>query len=189
MGSQLAKKPTTNGTNKVNEHKNGVGNVHHLLERFERTDRPKAMKKKREKTLSASKIDKSIGTDNGLLSSSASVRHLVVRSGSTKIDSLSHDGVIHCYREDTPSKDALELREACIRRGIVSAEFHPDYVPWANPLESLQLASSDREDSPPVEPTVVDQMSEEKQQQQDSVEVQAEEHVANELVVPSNTPN
>jgi hypothetical protein len=67
-------------------------------------------------------IDKYTSTDGGVVSSSAYIKHLVSGSGrQLSLDSLNPQGNSR-RQSETPSKDVLEFRDACIRRGIISPE-------------------------------------------------------------------
>ncbi|CAF2412220.1 unnamed protein product [Rotaria sp. Silwood2] len=88
----------------------------------------KMFKKKTErnsdKKSSHAKVDKYTSTDGGIISSSSScIKQLV---GDSKCNNVSYD--VHSvemdstYQSETPSKDILEFRDACVRRGIISSE-------------------------------------------------------------------
>lgn len=126
MGGKLGKAQQTINSMKINGQVNGVATKKHR-DLQESNGSAKLMKKRKEKTLSKGQMDKSTSTDGGVVvPSSSTVKNLV---GYVTQDNISHDAFT-CQRNGshssgTPSRDVLELRDACFRRGIITAEFRP----------------------------------------------------------------
>ena len=126
MGGKLGKAQQTINSMKITGQANGVATKTHR-DHQDSNGSAKLMKKKKEKTSSNGQVDKSTSTDGGVVvPSSSTVKHLV---GYVTQDNLSHDAFMcqsNCsHSSETPSRDVLELRDACFRRGLISAEFHP----------------------------------------------------------------
>ena len=119
MGGKLTKL-SQNETAKTSSLDWSQTNGHH--------DTPEKNLKKKKKISSSSssskKVDKSTSIDVGLISpSSSTIKYLVGSSGHPIPENLSYDTYpSHSTAADHPSQDVLELRDACIKRGIISPE-------------------------------------------------------------------
>ncbi|CAF3414733.1 unnamed protein product [Rotaria sp. Silwood1] len=127
MGAKLGKRKSVLVSEKTNEQEKSVfttSNNHidgttTLEKMFKKTT-----EKNSDKKSSNPKVDKYTSTDGGIISSSSScIKQLI---GSAKYNNRTSD--VHTAETNsinqsgTPSKDVLEFRDACVRRGIISPE-------------------------------------------------------------------
>ena len=141
MGGKLGKAQQTMNSQKITGQTNGVATNNHREHRSS-GDSSKLLKKKKEKTVSKDLVDKSTSTDgSAVVPSSSAIKHLV---GYTTHDNLSHDAFTCQFNDshssETPSRDVLEFRDACYRRGIISVQFHPVQLIAPEQEEQLQAA-------------------------------------------------
>ncbi len=136
MGAILGKSKSVPISQKANGQENEVFTAanHHsdgttTLERKIKKKKEKISSKKSTDTM----VDKFTSTDGSVISPSSStyIKHLVSGPGYNR---SSYDAQITATNHsETPSKDVLELRDACIRRGIFSPETISGTIP--TPIE------------------------------------------------------
>jgi hypothetical protein len=127
MGAILGKSKSVPNLEKVNGHEKEVMmNSNNHIDGT--TTLGKKIKKKKERISNRKsldlKVDKYTSTDGSVISSSSSsyIKQLVNGSG---YNNVSYDDQINLINQsEIPSKDVLELRDACIRRGIISPEMN-----------------------------------------------------------------
>jgi hypothetical protein len=122
-------------------------------------------KKKREKSMSTCKADKSTSTDGEIIApSSSTIKYLIGQSSYAMHDSLSYDTleghVNGNHLLDSPSKDVLELRDACVRRGIISPECHSMHRLISYEDEQSRTNVTLNTCEPPMIETIVEPMTE-----------------------------
>jgi hypothetical protein len=141
MGSQLGKSKSVSISGKTSGQEKAViitSNGTTSNEGIKQVE--KKIKKDKKKNfynkLSKTNVDKGTNTDGYVISPSSTIKRLVGASGCVVHDNLSYDAhstqEYSGYRCETPSKDVLELRDACVRRGIISAETISVTVPISN---------------------------------------------------------
>ncbi|CAF1504457.1 unnamed protein product [Adineta ricciae] len=138
MGAILGKSKSSSSTagttvSKVNGHKKETLDIYTHQNGKTGTLEKKSQKKEliKKKKSTDEMIDKCTGTDGEVISSSAYIRRLVTANGCyISNDSLNGQGISR-RPSDTPSKDVLELRDACIRRGIITPETSIATLPTA----------------------------------------------------------
>jgi len=125
MGAVVSKSKSVLLSEKANGHAKEVkidSNNHNMdgTTTLERKLKKKKEKISNKKSLDV-KADKYTSTDgNAISTSSAYIKQLVRSSGSNYHLYDTQGNLIN--QSETPSQDVLELRNACIRRGIISAE-------------------------------------------------------------------
>jgi hypothetical protein len=142
MGATLSKGKSLSILNKVNRQEKELIDGTTTLEK-------KIKKKKGKLSIQKSlgiKVDKYTTTDGNAISSSSSssayIKQLVNGSGSNH----------HLYDSQysgTPSKDVLELRDACIRRGIISPELNTITL-LTLPIEQENIIEQSPDEIPPA---------------------------------------
>ena len=159
MGAIMGKSksvPISNGATKTTTRSNGTSKFNgHLLQAGSKLKKPMATKGKPSK----GKVDQSTSTDGVFVSSPSvpCIRQLVTGSNVSGV----------------PSKDVLDLRDACIRRGIISAECNVVRVSVASEGDEQQAVSVTVVEESVQEitlPTVTNMDSVDVEQQQDNVE-------------------
>lgn len=115
----------------------------------------KKSKTKKEKASSVKRVDKSTSIDIDIITaSSATIKYLVGSAGHPIPDNLSCDAFSgHSAAADHPSKDVLELRDVCIKRGIVSPEYYSMYRSASKDEVRLRSTESIPLEQPPQEST------------------------------------
>lgn len=113
------------------------------------------MKKKKAKISNKksldSKVDKFTSTElNG--NSSDYIKHLVNGSKAPRLSQYEARASVS-NQSGTPSKDVLELRDACIRRGIISPEMSIVITPA--PIEQDVFVEESSNEPPPPPPITV----------------------------------
>jgi hypothetical protein len=126
MGAKFGKRRTITIAQKTNGQQKEITPVtsnNHVDETTAVEKKPKKKERVSNRPSVDSKVDKFTNTDSGVISSTPYINQLAGRSGSNNLsyDNL-HTRINSVDRCVTPSKDALDLRNACIRRGIISAE-------------------------------------------------------------------
>ena len=138
MGGQLGKSKNVSISGKPKEHEKEVITIPNGTTSSEDIKQAeKKIKKYKIKTLnrksSMTTVDKSTSTDGCVVSSSSSIKKLVGGYGYATNNNLSYDAdtveANVAYSSETPSKDVLEFRDACFRRGIISGEMNTITVP------------------------------------------------------------
>jgi hypothetical protein len=142
MGATLSKGKSLSILNKVNRQEKELIDGTTTLEK-------KIKKKKGKLSIQKSldiRVDKYTTTDGNAISSSSSssayIKQLVNGSGSNH----------HLYDSQysgTPSKDVLELRDACIRRGIISSELNTITL-LTLPIEQENIIEQSPDEIPPA---------------------------------------
>jgi hypothetical protein len=142
MGATLSKGKSLSILNKVNRQEKELIDGTTTLEK-------KIKKKKGKLSIQKSldiRVDKYTTTDGNAISSSSSssayIKQLVNGSGSNH----------HLYDSQysgTPSKDVLELRDACIRRGIISPELNTITL-LTLPIEQENIIEQSPDEIPPA---------------------------------------
>jgi hypothetical protein len=128
MGAKFGKRKTITISEKTNGHQKEKKSITPTNHTDGTTTVEKLKKKEKISKQSSvdSKVDKCTNTDSGVISSTASIKRVI---GGSACDNISFDNgngrVNSVDRCETPSKDVIELRNACIRRGIISAETNP----------------------------------------------------------------
>jgi len=171
MGATLGKIKNSPISEKVNGHEKQVitNSNNHMngtttLEKKIKKKKEKLSKKKSEDL----KVDKYTSTDGSAISSSSYIKHLVGTTGSTN---LSYDPQVNSTNHSkTPSKDVLELREACIRRGIISPETNAVTLPISIEQEQQENTTNTIEESTNETATTVVTNNEPIQNEQQQVE-------------------
>lgn len=138
MGAILGKPKSSSSTSGTNVSKVNGHNKETLVISTHQNGKTGTLEKKNKKKELIKKkksidgmIDKSTGTEGDVISSSAYIRRLVNANGCyISNDSLNGQGISR-RQSDTPSKDVLELRDACIRRGIITPETSMATIPTA----------------------------------------------------------
>jgi hypothetical protein len=160
MGATLGKSKGLSISSKVNGQEKLLINGTTTLEK-------KNKKKKSKLSIPKSldiKVDKFTATDGSAISASSSsayIKQLVNGSGSNH---HLYDGQMNSSQySGTPSKDVLELRDACIRRGIISPDMNIITFP-TSPVEQENPVEQSTDEIPPA--IVITNNEEEEEQQQ-----------------------
>ncbi|CAF3783603.1 unnamed protein product [Rotaria sordida] len=129
MGAKLGKSKSLLISEKINEQDKSMitnsnnhtnGTIITLEKKFKKNTEKSSNKKS-----SNTKVDKYTSTDGGIISPlpSSSIKQLVDGSRCNNLLSDVHTVETNSiYQSETSSKDVLEFRNACIRRGIISPE-------------------------------------------------------------------
>jgi hypothetical protein len=158
MGTILGKSKSVLMSEKANGHTKEViinSNNHNM---DGTTTLEKKLKKKKEKISNKKssdlKADKYTSTDgNAISTSSAYIKQLVRGSRSNHV---LYDAQVNLINQsETPSQDVLELRNACIRRGIISAETNNITLPTSIEQDQQENITNTVEESTNETATIV----------------------------------
>ncbi|CAF1019029.1 unnamed protein product [Adineta steineri] len=139
MGAKLGKNTHTTISKKLSGQEKEATTVsnNHYLKKASTLERKTKKKEHVSNKKSADAVmDKYTSTDGDIIPSSAYIRKLVIGPGcNLSYDSLN--GLTTSRRQsDAPSKDVLEFRDACIRRGIISRDTACSIISTCNEEEN-----------------------------------------------------